>query len=468
HHILKDLHRHAKKARTFETAKLVRKLKTFQTKLDSTPKCSASVKETRAKEVKKAERDVGLIKVHTLIKNRKHKTITSQSEPDEPASTPSDSVTDKDAVNRLGARIIETTEFKRALETGIEDLRKILQSSEEGVKKVKLTQKERKALNKKRKLEAMQQNGGEGDEEDEGPASDDDNDDPMDVDVGKLQSPTKKPTKAIPTKTSSSTASAKSKPTPKAVPSSAPSKPSSKASSKMESAFLETLGGDTLSDVEFSDFSEDDEIPGAKQLEKKSKTSKKDEPKKKKRPGRGRDKRKMWEEQYGKKANHIVNRELTLVNKIKKAPVAAPVVDEKLHPSWAAKKAQKLQISAVPAGKKISFGDDGKLHPSWAAKKAQKLQISAVPAGKKITFGDDSGSSKKPEPVDEKLHPSWAAKKSKVLRLEVQLEQSIRETTPKQPEPVDEKLHPSWAAKKKQSAAIGGATGTKVVFGDDD
>ncbi|KAJ3058644.1 hypothetical protein HDU99_006709, partial [Rhizoclosmatium hyalinum] len=382
-----------------------------------------------------------------------HKTITSQSEPDEPASTPSDSVTDKDAVNRLGARIIETTEFKRALETGIEDLRKILQSSgggngvagkvgEEGVKKVKLTQKERKALNKKRKLEAMQQNGkddedegGEGDEEDEGPvgkyvkaqASDDDNDDPMDVDVGKLQSPTKKPTKAIPPKTSSSTASAKSKPTPKAVTSSAPSKPSSKASSKMESAFLETLGGDTLSDVEFSDFSEDDEIPGAKQLEKKSKTSKKDEPKKKKRPGQ-RQRQAMWEEQYGKKANHIVNRELTLVNKIKKAPVAAPVVDEKLHPSWAAKKAQKLQISAVPAGKKISFGDDGSagvtatestkkaaapvvveenLHPSWAAKKAQKLQISAVPAGKKITFGDDSGSSKKPEPVDEKLHPSW-------------------------------------------------------------
>lgn len=83
-------------------------------------------------------------------------------------------------------------------------------------------------------------------------------------------------------------------------------------------------------------------------------------------------------------------------------------IDEKLHPSWAAKQKLKPVITSFQ-GKKITFGDDSvkeirnsvapmvqksqttssdSLHPSWAAKQKLKPVITAF-QGKKISFDND-------------------------------------------------------------------------------
>ncbi|XP_034253143.1 uncharacterized protein DDB_G0290685 [Thrips palmi] len=73
--------------------------------------------------------------------------------------------------------------------------------------------------------------------------------------------------------------------------------------------------------------------------------------------------------------------------------------DETLHPSWAAKRRQKISLNS-PQGKKIVFKDnqttglnvpsskDETLHPSWAAKRSQKVSLDSF-QGKKIKFDDD-------------------------------------------------------------------------------
>ncbi|KAJ3004063.1 UNVERIFIED_CONTAM: hypothetical protein HDU68_005324, partial [Siphonaria sp. JEL0065] len=568
HHILRELFRSSKKAKGLEVPKLIKKLKLFQSKLDqTTDDVPETVKESRRKEVRKCERDLALIKtidLHLLSYNtflkvlefnnlpslsllseisaEEHKAILSQFKPDQDDDAHTTTATSSEVVKkedhaenlvRLSTRIVDHIEFKKTLESGIEELRKILAQNnnalggvvgEAAIPKPKLSQKERKALNKKRKLEAMQQNNasdGENEDEEDGEGiqagkyvravQSDNEDESMDTETKPQQ--TKKPNTT--TKPSKTTTAATPATTTKPL-----TKPATQK--KIQSAFLETLGGDTLSDVEFSDFSEDDEILSEKKIAEKLKVKKgeAEESKKKKARLGQRARRELWEQQYGKKANHIVNKELSLVNKKKKTAVPAPV-DEKLHPSWAAKKAQKIQISDAPVGKKITFGGDDdaapvfskkpvavveeNLHPSWAAKKAQKLQISAAPAGKKIKFGEDdnaNASANKPTPsvapVEENLHPSWAAKKAQKLQISAapagkkitfgddasvpvvapkpariqKQPAAAKHTNPspppkKQPEPVDEKLHPSWAAKKKQSAAIGNSSGKKIVFGDD-
>ncbi|KAJ3074856.1 hypothetical protein HDU98_010036 [Podochytrium sp. JEL0797] len=564
HHLLRDLYRHAKKAKVFETQKVVKKLKLVHSKLETAASdVPETVKEARQKELKKCERDVALIKHVDLhessysaflkslefnnlpqlvpLANQEHAVIMASSEPSEPTtSTTSAAPVDAEVVARLSARIVEHMEFKRALETGVEELRKLMHQAgvwsvarEDGVKKVKLTQKERKALNKKRKLEAVQA----AEEEDEESGDEQEvaavggkyvkavqNDDAAAPSTQSkwVAKPTAQAKKTTPATTASSTQQPPSK---KAKTSS-----TTTAAAKMESTFLETLGADGgLSDVEFSDFSETDEIPGAKQIENKKKKG--DEPRKKKRMGQ-RERQALYEAQYGRQANHILNKELALVNKKKLVP-AAPV-DPELHPSWLARKAQKQTISEFK-GSKISFGDDGvvdappaaaakkaeagaageeSLHPSWAAKRAQKMQIAAVPVGKKITFGEEEkggvakkGADKKPAApvVEENLHPSWAAKKKQSMAMGhssgkkvvfgddadsaepvtaavVAAPSKFKKTAndkkpvvaanafvkkPAAPEPVDEKLHPSWAAKKKQSLAMGHSEGKKIVFGDD-
>lgn len=82
-----------------------------------------------------------------------------------------------------------------------------------------------------------------------------------------------------------------------------------------------------------------------------------------------RARRQMWEMKYGSKANHVVNtgfeegkkerpeKRRTLDSKLKKSPVANLTSD--LHPSWAAKIAQKqrMQELSSSAPNKIVFED---------------------------------------------------------------------------------------------------------------
>ena len=102
----------------------------------------------------------------------------------------------------------------------------------------------------------------------------------------------------------------------------------------------------------------------------------------------------------------------------KSEPAEKRAKTDSIHPSWAAKQTQKSSIQ-IFAGKKTVFGDSGdqnqaskhtsvknvpavhskpvirskpvisnEVHPSWAAKQAQKPSIQPF-LGKKITFGDD-------------------------------------------------------------------------------
>ncbi|XP_053667061.1 inner centromere protein A [Anopheles marshallii] len=176
------------------------------------------------------------------------------------------------------------------------------------------------------------------------------------------------------------------------------------------------------------------------------------------------------------------------------------VKTQNLHPSWAAKQAQK---GIKPfAGKKVMFdAEDGgvssstyaqpapakfktkndNLHPSWAAKQAQK-GIKPF-TGKKIVFDTENTNSventnsKKSFNRTRDLHPSWAAK---------QAQNGIKSFTSKKtafnddgnntndftrrvaPKSISKKdLHPSWAAKQAQNG-IKPFAGKKITFNTDD
>uniref|UniRef100_A0A182W1D9 Serum response factor-binding protein 1 n=1 Tax=Anopheles minimus TaxID=112268 RepID=A0A182W1D9_9DIPT len=204
------------------------------------------------------------------------------------------------------------------------------------------------------------------------------------------------------------------------------------------------------------------------------------------------------------------------------------IKNEDLHPSWAAKQAQK---GIKPfAGKKVVFDAEdnsgsapsypqqssGKynaknddLHPSWAAKQAQK-GIKPF-AGKKVVFDaeDNSGSvpsypqqsSGKYNAKNDDLHPSWAAKQAqkgikpfagkkivfgaeddsgsfspvkpfagKNISSGVAYTNGADATSSKKPFVTNNRtsdLHPSWAAKQAQSG-IKSFAGKKTVFDDEE
>lgn len=131
---------------------------------------------------------------------------------------------------------------------------------------------------------------------------------------------------------------------------------------------------------------------------------------KKNRPGQ-RARREIWEKKYGTGANHIKNATNEETNP---KPVKKHEEDlSSLHPSWAAKKKQKLVIasahSAAGQGKKITFDQDSgtpaplkiavkpqnpncpsSAHPSWDAKRKEKealaQKLASAPKAKKIVF----------------------------------------------------------------------------------
>jgi hypothetical protein len=94
-----------------------------------------------------------------------------------------------------------------------------------------------------------------------------------------------------------------------------------------------------------------------------------------------------------------------------------------------------------------------KIHPSWAAKRNQQQKIAISTAigtvpNKKIKF-DDFGSNN--------VESSQKQSKSAETRHESSFS-----------EPAEKNMHPSWAAKKSSKQGIQHFQGKKVVFGDDE
>ncbi|KAJ3238035.1 hypothetical protein HDU81_008506 [Chytriomyces hyalinus] len=535
HHILKELHRVAKKCKVFETQKAIKKVRTFTEKVAQAEQSSdipETVKESRAKELKKAERDLSLIKDldinTTCIPAFKAAIPTSRIQPsfhqelltacdlaaqklsEASAAVSPESVTSTNSaepqqqqqladLDRISKRLQDAKEFKKAVADGLAELVKLVGGGGSGGNAVsngegELTSKKRArgqgesngdaGAGKKQKASAgpgryvlrpsdsAENDGAVDDADDDGAeeAGDEMDDEAFDSDPEHYVPPSSqtRPSKASPV---SAPAAKKAK-----------KEPTSKKGQKIESSFVTSLN-DGLSDVSLSDLEVDEKG--------RLKGGKKDEKKKKNRMGQ-RARQELYEKQFGKQANHVIKRQVEVIKH--KAKAAPAVVDEKVHPSWAAKRAQKQTITAF-AGNKIVFGGEGNssaqsapvvtsgaapaetLHPSWAAKRMQSAKILDVPAGKKIVFGDAGGSSSKSEVSKdggEKLHPSWAAKKNQSAAIgsaagkkTVFGDEGRSKSSPKVAPVVEENLHPSWAAKKKQSAAIGGATGKKITFGDD-
>lgn len=107
-------------------------------------------------------------------------------------------------------------------------------------------------------------------------------------------------------------------------------------------------------------------------------------------------KKKKKKNRPGQKARQAKSAEIVATNSQSQQPSQPSKkasTAEVLHPSWEARKAQKVSISAFQ-GKKITFGSEetkekpdaeNSLHPSWEARKTQKNSIVAF-QGKKITF----------------------------------------------------------------------------------
>ncbi|KAI8618401.1 BUD22-domain-containing protein [Chytriomyces sp. MP71] len=551
HHILRQLHRSLKKCKTYETQRAIKKMRSFQTKVDAARvgDVPGHVLAGREKELRKAERDWRLVKeasladaVVTSVKEALAKqasgfdaavvdalcarcdeerpglgaaaaTNEGPSDPSEgtldpavadPASTPADR-------DRIQKRLVDVKEYVKVLGDALAELRKVVASGgfglefETGVKRKKEEEDHESTANKKKKVGtgvAMSQTKpgryvralAEGDEGDMQDIGDDDEGDSDEEELGnadfdsdpehyvppKSKFPAKpKAVTSIPSKATKSSKAA----TP------APDMGKSKGG-KMESSFVTNLN-DGFSDVSLSDLEVDEH------------GRKKKEVKKKNRMGQ-RARRDLWEKEFGREANHVKNRAVedqkAKAAQMARAKAPAAKTDEKVHPSWAAKKAQRQSVAAF-SGSKITFGGDDdrkagalanpepapalveKLHPSWAAKKALSAKILSAPAGNKVVFGDDEDkpTRKSDDKAAEKLHPSWAAKRKQSAAIDAAAGKktvfgkksdaddraAFRKGKASTLAEETEKLHPSWAAKKKQSAAIGGAQGTKVVFGDD-
>ncbi|KAJ3110016.1 hypothetical protein HK100_003175 [Physocladia obscura] len=507
HHILKDLHRHAKKSRTQETQRLIRKLQTLKQKLEATTAdVPLSVRSVREKEVAKCELDLAALKdvnLHRIafdsftnqlrLKSAtlasgtipiarleslcaiEHAAITS-SEPSNNSNNKNASSNSNQNPNPRDAavrtRIMDAKELAKAVDAAVDDIIRIIGGSAavvvKGVivgKNANMRKDKTTGVAKKRKIENDDNGGGGGgsglgryvklakpnntnisDDENNSDGDDAVNDWHIDTKSTKLQKQSQQQQKK------NNTVVGKPAPEKKVVLK--VSKKNGdlkqlKSTKKMESAFVGNLN-EGFSDVSFSGDEDDgDDDSGLKKRDKEEKKAKKN------RMGQ-RARQQIWEKEYGKNANHMLKKKIEPPAFKKPAPQK---IEENLHPSWAAKRAQKQQAGPVEfSGKKVVFGGDDEdstkkpvaatvnesLHPSWAAKKKQSIAIGNS-QGKKIVFGKDN---------DSEVGKSAFEKKNKKSAVGGGGSGAVEA----------EKLHPSWAAKKKQSAAIGNSAGKKIVF----
>lgn len=159
-------------------------------------------------------------------------------------------------------------------------------------------------------------------------------------------------------------------------------------------------------------------------------------------------------------------------------------IDEKLHPSWAAKQKLKPAIAEFK-GHKITFDNDG----NNTENKSFKIKLEKSFSHKKQTTFEkykNSGAKTNAVQIDKQIHPSWAAKQKlkptiadfKGHKITFDTE-GIQKTTKsfnnstkplsrqdKSIEASKEDLHPSWVAKQKQKPAITEFKGSKIKFDD--
>ncbi|KAJ3409227.1 hypothetical protein HDV05_004543 [Chytridiales sp. JEL 0842] len=465
HHIKATLQRAAKKSKTFEIQKLTKRIRSLKLKLEKSEGVPEHVTASRQKELDKLSNDLQAMKTadlapisSTILYDFISTTIPSDnaqksfllSECQREQEHDSDEKTKK-----IESRISQAKDVKAALEAALVDIRKLLnikqEKQEKGQQQNKSastngakasSEKTSSSLSKKNSdssgkklsisaknladaLEAHSDQSGnessdpgdpvddfedsEGEEDDfdeeeymrsfgitgdsVSEASDDDDDDDGDL---------------------SSSSEAEYNRLPRAANAKATTK-----STGANSIFIDSLRGADVSDISDSD----GEIESTRQVKgkpakngkaakngkpaetTKTKNTKKEEPpKKKNRPGQ-RARQLLWEKTYGKEAKHLI-----LKNKLKKEstqkeiPVATPKEDEKLHPSWAAKKAQKPVIAEF-VGKKIVFGEDSEDIKAVVDNSAKEV------GGRKRGSETEVVAKKKPKVDYENLHPSWAAKK---------------------------------------------------------
>lgn len=120
------------------------------------------------------------------------------------------------------------------------------------------------------------------------------------------------------------------------------------------------------------------------------------------------------------------------------------------------------------SGSKQHHGADdssGDIHPSWAARRQQKVKAISLgpPRGKKVVFDDDEGVTAHEVPVgsrEENPGRSPALQKSKSRGITGGLHAGINRAA------AFSDLHPSWAAKKKLAMVIAEPQGKKIMFED--
>ncbi|KAL4858695.1 hypothetical protein ACK3TF_001098 [Chlorella vulgaris] len=184
--------------------------------------------------------------------------------------------------------------------------------------------------------------------------------------------------------------------------------------------------------------------PPQQQQQQQQQKKKKEAPKSKNRLGQ-RARRLMAAMQYGRTAKHL-----------QESPQQQG--QDRPIPGQAA-----LQVQRKPPPQQPASKDMASLHPSWAAKQAQKQKLQISIAGgsspaKKIVFGDDGSQQHKPSARGgTRPHQELSGGGAQAIK-------PVAATTGK--------LHPSWEAKKRQQEQqkkmMLPAAGTKIVFGDDD
>lgn len=208
------------------------------------------------------------------------------------------------------------------------------------------------------------------------------------------------------------------------------------------------------------------------------------QPKPKKNRVGQRERRKQAEKQYGRDANHLKQPDRDDRRQqppaLRKHSAGAgnglhsPAEPESLHPSWQAKRQQKVAVSAVPqAGTKVVFDDDGCAAPVATQQPAQPSSAHGLKRqrdGSGVARGKAAGAGAAAAAAENSGARTLAGKSGASLGHKPHAHkhsQGDRDAGGSSGPAV----HPSWAAKKAQAAAaklkaLAKPAGSKIVFDD--